>query len=145
MNDSENISVTKDSKQVNRRGFISSVFMFVGLVAGYGMFALTALRFLYPARSAPKSWLFVSDLDSFPSVTSLPLARKSPSPGWKIKDLLTILLLFRVFVRTWDARCIGKREIIVFSVPAIMVCLMRWVNQKKVLLLMPIRNYLNTN
>lgn len=45
----------------NRRGVtFAGAAMAGGLVAGYGMFAYIAARFLYPARGAQKGWLFVA-------------------------------------------------------------------------------------
>ena len=49
-----------------RRSFISrfsSWAMVAGLAGGYGAFAWIAGRFLYPARSSPRRWLYVTEAD----------------------------------------------------------------------------------
>jgi Rieske Fe-S protein len=81
MNDSKDVPAENNSEEVDRRGFFSKIFMFVGLIGGYGAFGLTALRYLYPAKAAPKSWMFVSDLPSFNKGKSI--SYKSPS-GQKV-------------------------------------------------------------
>lgn len=55
--------------------------MLIGLVGGYGAFGMMALRYLYPARSAPKSWMFISELPGFEKGKSI--SYKSPS-GQKV-------------------------------------------------------------
>jgi cytochrome b6-f complex iron-sulfur subunit len=58
----------------HRRGFLARVcswFMGTGLIAGYGPLAAIAVRFLYPARPARKSWLYVAGLADFAVGTSL--------------------------------------------------------------------------
>ena len=41
---------------------LAGVFMGGGLVAAYGTLAAVMARYLFPARPAPKGWLFVTDL-----------------------------------------------------------------------------------
>ena len=51
-----------------REGFLSNlttVAMFAGLTTAYGTLAAIMARFLYPARSSPRGWMFVSDIASF--------------------------------------------------------------------------------
>jgi nitrite reductase/ring-hydroxylating ferredoxin subunit len=51
---------------VERRSFLgktSSLAMSAGLAAGYGLFALIAGRFLYPARRRPRQWMFVIEAE----------------------------------------------------------------------------------
>ena len=46
---------------VDRRGLsLTGAAMATGLLAGYGMFAYIAARFLYPAHATAKGWLFVT-------------------------------------------------------------------------------------
>lgn len=55
-----------EAKLPARRRFlsaVSSLAMLTGLVGGYGAFAAIAGRFLYPVRSHPKNWLFVTQVD----------------------------------------------------------------------------------
>ncbi len=57
-----------------RRTFLAkagSVAMTGGLVASYGTFGAMALRYLYPSKPQPKTWLFVRDLASFLPGSSL--------------------------------------------------------------------------
>lgn len=57
-------SAAPKSRSRDRRGFLSlsSLAMAGGLVGGYGVFAGLAGRFLYPARSEGRAWVFVTDL-----------------------------------------------------------------------------------
>ena len=61
---------------VDRRTWLSSIAMFTGMAAAYGLFAAFAARFLFPSRPAPKAWLFVTDLASVP--TGAALAYQTP-------------------------------------------------------------------
>ena len=47
-----------------RRSILVSACMACGLAASYGTFAAMSGRFLYPAKDAPKAWLFVADVRS---------------------------------------------------------------------------------
>ena len=49
----------------------SRIAMGAGLVAAYGTFAAILARFLYPARPAPRGWMFVATVDRFRSGASL--------------------------------------------------------------------------
>lgn len=58
-----------------RRGFLgalASMMMAGGLVAGYGMFAAHAGRFLFPAGADKKAWQFVATLEQLVTGASLP-------------------------------------------------------------------------
>jgi Rieske Fe-S protein len=48
-----------------RRSFVAStsVLMAAGMAAGYGTFGSMLARFVYPAKSAPKGWLFVCPVE----------------------------------------------------------------------------------
>ena len=60
-----------DPENPERRSFVATAAMAGGLVAGYGVFAAMAGRFLYPARPAPTAWLFVKDLHGMKEGDSL--------------------------------------------------------------------------
>lgn len=45
---------------MNRRSFFSSLAMAGGLASSYGAFAAIAGRFLFPAKPAPKAWVYVA-------------------------------------------------------------------------------------
>ncbi len=63
-----------------RRGFFgafASLAMAGGLLAGYGMFASIAGRFLFPARAGARGWMFLTDLKRMKPGDSL--IYKSPS------------------------------------------------------------------
>lgn len=58
-----------------RRAFLerfSFTAMVTGLVAGYGLFATHAGRFLFPNRNGTKTWHFVATLDQLPLGVALP-------------------------------------------------------------------------
>lgn len=55
----------------DRRSFLSSLPMYAGLASAYGLFAAFAGRFLFPARPAPKAWLFVAELARMPPGASM--------------------------------------------------------------------------
>ena len=67
-------------QQPERRDFlgtVSSAFMASGLLAGYGMFAWHAGRFLFPSSDGTKVWQFVSTLEQLPVGESLPFITSS--------------------------------------------------------------------
>jgi Rieske Fe-S protein len=51
-----------------------------GLVAGYGTFAAMAGRYLYPAKPAPKAWLFVAEVAALRPGDSLSYVTPSGAP-----------------------------------------------------------------
>jgi cytochrome b6-f complex iron-sulfur subunit len=53
-------------------GFLTTAFMFSGLMAGYGAFIATAGRFLFPAGRGTKAWQFVATLNHLHVGDSLP-------------------------------------------------------------------------
>lgn len=59
--------MSESDAEKDRRKFLisSSLAMGVGIAAGYGAFASTAVRYLYPAKSQPKGWMFVADIARF--------------------------------------------------------------------------------
>lgn len=66
---------TKGNATKERRGFmnrLSGWTMIAGLVGGYGAFAVTAGRYLMPARAARKQWVFVSRVDDLKVGASMP-------------------------------------------------------------------------
>ena len=63
-----------------RRGFLglfSLLAMGIGLIAGYGMLAFQAVRFLYPTKRGKKAWQFVSTLDALRTGDALPFTTPS--------------------------------------------------------------------
>ncbi len=55
------------SEARDRRGLaerVSKVAMFAGLIGGYGALAAIATRFLFPARPAPRAWMYVAETDT---------------------------------------------------------------------------------
>ena len=59
-------STKSGSDTPSRRSWIgraSSWAMAAGLVGGYGALAAIAGRFLFPARPAPRRWMFVAETD----------------------------------------------------------------------------------
>jgi Rieske Fe-S protein len=52
-------------------GTTTSVAMTAGLVGSYGALGAVAVRYLYPARPAPRAWMYVADLASFQPGKSL--------------------------------------------------------------------------
>jgi cytochrome b6-f complex iron-sulfur subunit len=58
-------------------GMVTSTLMSGGLVAGYGMFAAHAGRFLFPTAKTASSWQFVSTLDRLRPGESLPFETPS--------------------------------------------------------------------
>ena len=59
----------------DRRGFLgkaSATVMAGGLAAGYGMFAIQAGRFLFPAGRGSAAWQFVATLDQLAVGESMP-------------------------------------------------------------------------
>ena len=58
----------------DRRTFLgttSSVAMTAGLLGSYGALGALSVRYLYPARSAPRAWMYVADLEGFHPGSSL--------------------------------------------------------------------------
>ncbi|NNF08253.1 MAG: ubiquinol-cytochrome c reductase iron-sulfur subunit [Candidatus Eisenbacteria bacterium] len=69
-----------DKTVPERRTFFSTasnILMGGGILAAYGTLAGFMGRFLYPARSAPKGWMYVTDLASFEPETAIHF--KTPS------------------------------------------------------------------
>ena len=65
---------TPEPEGADRRSFLttgSSLLMVGGLAAGYGLFTHVAGRYLYPAKPRPMAWLYVADLATLPSGTSI--------------------------------------------------------------------------
>lgn len=97
------MSETEDapSEQQPRRSFLttaSGVAMTTGLVAGYGTFGTMLGRFVYPATTQSRSWLFVCTVDSLaqneaidfvsPSGTKIVVAHQGP--GTTSDDFLAL-------------------------------------------------------
>ena len=69
-----NNAIDEPPAENDRRGFfsrLSSAVMAFGLAGGYGMFGALIGWFLYPARHATKSWMYVTDLASMKRGDSL--------------------------------------------------------------------------
>lgn len=69
--------------ETTRRGFLaraSGAAMIAGLAAGYGTFAQVAVRYLYPAGSAPRRWMFVARADEIEPGAALRYRAPSGAP-----------------------------------------------------------------
>ncbi len=67
----EKVSSENQDKRNQRRNFLSTALMGLGLAASYGTLATMAGRFLYPAKPTPKQWAFVAVARSIPVGSSL--------------------------------------------------------------------------
>lgn len=64
----------QEDGELDRRGVLaraSAYAMGAGLVTSYGCFAAMAGRYLYPARPAPKAWMYVAEVAGFGVGSSL--------------------------------------------------------------------------
>ncbi len=69
-----------NSPPEERRAFLggaSNVAMMVGLAAGYGGLAAFAVRYLFPAKDAPKQWVYVAPVDEIASGHARPFVTPS--------------------------------------------------------------------
>ncbi|MEK6643521.1 MAG: Rieske (2Fe-2S) protein [Planctomycetota bacterium] len=84
-------------ENTSRRGFVAGIFMFAGLIAGYGAGALHFFRYLVPLRSnGKKREMFVGTLDAFavgttrtvrdPRGQEIIIARTSNNPEHRVSD-----------------------------------------------------------
>jgi cytochrome b6-f complex iron-sulfur subunit len=61
----------------DRRSFLSTVAMGVGMAGGYGAFGAMAARFLYPAKPPDRRWMYVAGLKEIPHGGSVQFAAPS--------------------------------------------------------------------
>lgn len=74
---SEQPSTGDDAQRRDFLGTLATAFMSGGLVAGYGLFAIHAGKFLYPSSRGSTVWQFVSTLDQLAVGDSLPFLTAS--------------------------------------------------------------------